>query len=198
MSFEFITNADTLTKVFWVCALTGTLFFALRTILMVIGSDLDADVDVDMDVHGIDGHMDMHSDAAFELISVNTVTAFIMMFGWAGLTAYVQFKQGYAVSMLIAVGAGMLTMFITASLFNMAKKLVSKGAVFKIEDTVGLNGSVYQHVPADGRGKVNVSMPGGILKELDAVSEDKVDIESFKTVKVVTTIDDRTISVRQV
>ncbi|MBZ0166951.1 MAG: hypothetical protein K8I00_09095 [Candidatus Omnitrophica bacterium] len=191
MSLEFFTNADMLTKVFWVCALTGTLFFALRTILMLAGSDLDADMD------GMDGGMDMHSDAAFELISVNTITAFVMMFGWAGLTAYVQFKMTHSVSLIIAVGAGTLTMFITAWLFNMAKKLVSKGAVFKIEDTVGLNGSVYQRVPANGRGKVNVSMPGGILKELDAVSEDKVDIESFKTVKVVSTVDDRTISVRQ-
>ncbi|MCA9394369.1 MAG: hypothetical protein KC900_09220 [Candidatus Omnitrophica bacterium] len=194
MSLEFFAEADVLTKVFWSCALGGTVFFTVRLILMLVGGDMDGSMD------GIDGDMDgdTHSDAAFELISVNTLTAFIMMFGWAGLTAYKQFGLSVMVSTVIAIVAGLATMWITAMLFRMAGKLVSKGAVFKIGDTIGLNASVYQRIPAEGRGKVNVSMPGGILKELEAMSEDKVDIESFKTVKVVKVIDDRTISVRQI
>lgn len=197
MSLEFFADADVLTKVFWSCALGGTVFFTVRLILMLVGGDMDSDMG------GADGDFDLdhggtHSDAAFELISVNTLTAFVMMFGWTGLTAYRQFSLSAAVATVIAVGAGILTMWITATLFRMAGKLVSKGAVFKIGDTVGLNASVYQRIPADGRGKVNVSMPGGILKELEAMSEDRVDIESFKTVKVVKVVDDRTISVRQI
>ncbi len=194
MSLEFFAEADAVTKVFWSCALGGTVFFTVRLILMLVGGDMDGDMD------GMDGDLDgdTHSDAAFEWISINTLTAFIMMFGWAGLTAYAQFGMTAIMSFGVALAAGMLSMWITAMLFRMARKLVSKGAVFKIADTVGLNASVYQRIPADGKGKVNVSMPGGILKELEAMSEDQVDIESFKTVKVVKVIDDRTISVRQI
>ncbi|MCA9403193.1 MAG: hypothetical protein KC897_05375 [Candidatus Omnitrophica bacterium] len=191
MGLEFLTNADSVTKVFWVCALGGTVFFTVRLILMIVGGDMDGDVDGDMDG-------DTHSDAAFEWISINTLTAFIMMFGWVGLTAYKQFELSVVQSFGLAFAAGLMSMWITAMLFRMAGKLVSKGAVFKISDTVGLNASVYQRIPAEGRGKVNVSLPGGILKELEAMSEDKIDIESFKTVKVVQVVDDRTISVRQI
>lgn len=191
MSFEFYTGADTLAKVFWIFALAGTIFFVLRTILIFIGADVEGDME------GIDADMDTHSDAAFDFISINTLTAFIMMFGWGGLTAYVQYKLSPTISILIGTVCGVATMFITAWIFASAKKLTSKGTVFKIEDTVGLNASVYQRIPASGTGKVNITLPGGILRELDAVSEDKVEIDSFKTVKVVNKIDNRTVSVRQ-
>lgn len=194
MSFDFITSADMLGKVFWCCAIGGTTFFMIRLVMMLIGNNFDMHVD---DVHsGI--HMDTHSDAAFQLFSINSMTAFLMMFGWGGLTAYVQYKLSPTFSILIAFIVGIAAMFTIALLFKLALRLVSKGEEFKIEDTVGLNASVYQRIPADGSGKVNVSLPGGILRELDAVSEEKVEIDSFKTVKVVKVIDTKTISVRKI
>lgn len=194
MNFDFIAATDMLGKVFWVCAIFGSLFFIVRIILMLLGNDFDSNID-DLD-HG--QHMSTHSDAAFQLISINSLTAFIMMFGWGGLAAYIQYSLGNALSIIIATGSGFIAMFIIALLFKLAAGLTSKGAQFNIEDTVGLNASVYQRIPATGSGKVNVSMPGGILKELDAVSEDKVQIDSFKPVKVVKIVDNKTISVRQI
>lgn len=191
MGFDFLTSADMLGKVFWYCAIGGTAFFMIRLVMMLIGHDFDS--------HGDGGiHMDTHSDAAFQLFSINSVTSFLMMFGWGGLTAYIQFKLGSTLSILIAIFVGIAAMFTIALIFKLAMRLVSKGEEFKIEDTVGLNASVYQRIPAEGSGKVNVSLPGGILKELDAISEEKVVIDSFKTVKVVKVIDNKTISVRKI
>lgn len=191
MGFDFITSTDMLGKVFWYCAIGGTVFFMIRLVMMMIGHDFDSPGD-----GGI--HMDTHSDAAFQLFSINSVTAFLMMFGWGGLTAYIQFKLGSTLSILIAIFVGIAAMFTIAIIFKLAMKLVSKGEEFKIEDTVGLNASVYQRIPAEGSGRVNVSLPGGILKELDAVSEDKSVIDSFKTVKIVKVIDNNTVSVRKI
>ncbi len=76
--------------------------------------------------------------------------------------------------------------------------MVSKGGTFSIKSTVGKKASVYQKIPADGKGRINYSLPGSNTRELDAVSEDKKDIESFKTVEIVNTIDNNTVSVREV
>ncbi|MGE0268237.1 MAG: hypothetical protein AB7S78_07265 [Candidatus Omnitrophota bacterium] len=194
MNLDFIASAEPLGKVFWCCAIGGTAFFIIRLVMMLIGHDFDAPIDgMDHDIH-----LDTHSDAAFQMFSINSVTAFLMMFGWGGLTAFVQFKLGPSLSIIIAFIVGVAAMFTIATLFKLAMGLVSKGEVFKIEETVGLNASVYQRIPADGVGKVNVSLPGGILRELDAVSEGKVEIESFKTVKVIKVVDNKTISVSKI
>ena len=127
MSLEFFAEADVLTKVFWSCALGGTVFFTVRLILMLVGGDMDGSMD------GIDGDMDgdTHSDAAFELISVNTLTAFIMMFGWAGLTAYKQFGLSVMVSTVIAI-------------------VKSHGGFVWIDSRVGAGTIVDVYLPASG------------------------------------------------
>ncbi|VAW16044.1 hypothetical protein MNBD_BACTEROID05-1102 [hydrothermal vent metagenome] len=190
MSFEFFNGADMLGKIFWLCASAGTLFFSLRIIMMVIGGDIDSDMDGDFDMDG--------TDHAFEVLSINSITAFIMMFGWSGLTAYVQYALGNFQSVIIAFIVGIISMLFVAWLFDMAKKLVDRGAVFKLESVVGLNAQVYQEIPEEGVGKINVTTDKGVLKELDAVSEDKVKISSFVQVKIVKLWDGRTVSVQKI
>ena len=190
MTFTFFTTADMLGKVFWLCAIAGTLFFSLRIVMMLVGGDIGDDIDAD-------GFSDS-SDVAFEVFSVNSITAFVMMFGWVGLTCHLQYNLGNAQSVIIAFMVGVIAMLITAYLFQLAGKLVDKGAVFKIQNAVGMNASVYQQIPADGRGKVNVTLSGGVLKELDAMAADKEEIASFQMVKVVEVIDNNTVSVRKI
>lgn len=195
MGLDFFDSADALGKIFYVFAIFGTVFFLIRTAMMFIGGD--GEMDLDMDGSG-DVDVGMDSDVAFQFFSLNSLTAFFMMFGWSGLTSYIQFELGAAISIVIAFVVGILAMLFVAWLFKMAMKLTSKGADFKISDTIGLTGSVYQQIPTEGLGKVNVSMPNGMLRELDSISEDKVAIESFKTVKVVRVVDTKTIAVRLV
>jgi hypothetical protein len=194
MSFEFYSSADMLGKVFWLCAICGTLFFCLRLIMMIVAGDI-SDTDGDID----DGsHMSDSSDAAFEILSIHTITALIMMFGWGGLTCYLQFGLGHVLSILTAAGVGIFAMAITAFIFKMASSLVSKGGVFRIHDTVGMNASVYQQIPAEGLGKIHISMPNGGTREMNAVSAEKNEIPSFQTVKIVEVVDNHTLSVRKI
>jgi hypothetical protein len=74
---------------FTVPALIGTLFFVVRLGLMLVGGgDWDVDADVDADIDGdIDGDFD-DSDHAFKVLSIQSITAFMMGFGWGGLGGF--------------------------------------------------------------------------------------------------------------
>jgi len=192
--------------VFWVCAVGGTTFFVLRVALMLFAGIGDLDAEMDGDVGDLDaGHDlgadgDVHSDmdgsnVAFKLLSLNAITGFFMMFGWVGLAGFRQYGWGSALSTLAGSVAGIITMFLTGLLFQQARRLVSSGANFKVSDTLNLEGSVYTRIPAQGRGKVNIVV-GDLTRELDAVSEDGVDIDSFVSVRVVRIVDGITVSVR--
>ena len=198
MNFDFFNNADMLAKSFWLCAIAGTLFFLLRVIMMLFTGDIDdtgdvGDVADTADTNGFDDS----SDAAFQIVSINSITAFIMMFGWSGLTAYVQYSLHPFMSMVIAFSAGTLVLLITAYLFHLALKLVSKGAQFSIEKTVGMVAKVYQQIPSNGTGRIQLTIPGDLMRELDAVSDKKEKIESFVPVKIVKVIDANTVSVKR-
>jgi len=68
---------------FGVPAVVGSVFFVLRTALMMIGGDLGHG-DFDADAGGADLH---HGDPgdAFKLLSIQSIAAFCMGFGWGGL-----------------------------------------------------------------------------------------------------------------
>lgn len=186
-----VQNGSPLETVFWICALASTLFFIVRVILLVIAGGMDLDVSA-----GHHGDIS-HPDSSFEMISLNTVTAFLMMFGWIGLACLKQFHMAAAASILIAILAGFLCMFTTAYFFKQAKRLASGGSSFSPAKTVGKKATVYQRIPAQGRGKITVSV-GDMTHEVDAVSATQEDIESFQTVEVIRVIDQMTVAVKKV
>ncbi|MFC2140525.1 hypothetical protein ACFLQ1_02255, partial [Candidatus Auribacterota bacterium] len=146
----------------------------------------------------VDGDFDVDSDVAFELISINSLTAFFMMFGWIGLSCYKQFSLNSALSILIATAAGICCMLITAFLFRVAKKLVSQGVKFNIADTVGKVASVYLKIPTQGKGKIQISINDGMTRELAAISKDHEEIDSFQSVEIVEVIDANTVAVKKI
>ena len=154
----------------------------------------DGDVHVDHGAHG-DVHAD--SDVAFELISINSLTAFFMMFGWIGLSCYKQFALNSALSIILATVTGIGCMLVTAFLFRAAKKLVSQGVKFNIYDTVGKVASVYLNIPLEGKGRIQISLDGGMTRELDAISKDHEEIGSFQNVEIVEIIDKNTVAVKK-
>ena len=202
MNGELLQNATPLEWFFWFCALAGTVFFVLRVILMLVGGAMESGMDADV---GADTHIEMShsahdgtvSDTHFEFISVNSITAFFMMFGWVGLTCYKQFLLNGGLSVVIGFLAGVGCMLITAYLFRLARKLVSKGSMFSVDQAVGQRGTVYQQIPADGRGKINVVL-NDTTREIEAVAEDQKEINSFQTIEVVRVVDQRTVAVRKI
>jgi len=208
MDTGFLKEASGTEMVFWAFALFGTVFFTLRVIAMAVGGlgsedadDVDID-DIDADaVDGADGQAPGHShhaeasNAAFKLLSIHSLTGFFMMFGWAGLAAYKQFGLPMFISFVVAGGVGLLTMYLTAYMFKMARQLTSRSAPFTAKDVVGRDATVYSRIEAGGRGKIQISFEG-LTRFLEAVSDDGKEIDSFKVVHVARAMDSRTVAVR--
>ena len=200
---DFFANSTPLENVFWFCALVGTLLFMVRFIMMMVtgggeGEGIDGG-GVDGDVGAVhDGGGVIDSDATFHVFSLHTIIAFVMMFGWAGLSAYRQFYLGAGLSVFVALITGLLFMFLTAYLLKKLRGLASPGATFDISQTIGMKANVYQRIPANGRGRIQISREGTNTLELDAVSETNEEIPSFKTVEIVKIIDDKTVAVKTV
>ncbi|MBU1099098.1 MAG: hypothetical protein KKA84_01750 [Bacteroidetes bacterium] len=198
---NFLQTGNGTEMIFWVTAILGTVFFFLRIVMMIVGGfgddvgsdpgDLASETG-DSNVHHVDD-----SDISFKLVSLNSITGFIMMFGWAGLASYIQFQLNGTISFLIAIIIGTLCMFLTAYLFKLALKLHSPGAHFDIHKSVGTVGEVYLKIPAKQIGKVKLTV-NDETRIVGAISEDKVDIDSFKTVKIISVIDTDKVSVKEI
>ncbi len=172
---------------FWGSALFGTLFFIIKTIFSftgIVSEECDHADDLD---HG--------SDEAFKVVSLHSLTGFLMMFGWVGLAARVQHGLMPTLSMAMAFTAGVLMMFVTAYLFKLATRLTSPGSTFHIENLIGKRGFVYQKIPADGAGKIQVTVET-ILREVRAVSDGNEAIASFTEIEIVRIINKTTVAVR--
>ncbi|MCB0334860.1 MAG: hypothetical protein KDD62_01100 [Bdellovibrionales bacterium] len=190
----FLDNATGTETTFWICALVGTSFFGLRVLLNIIGF---GGHDFDGAHHGVDAGSALDADASFSLISLNSIASYLAMFGWAGLACHVQFQFGVFISIVIAAGVGFFTMFVTAYLFHVIHKLTNTGESFEVEQSIGQVATVYQRIPADGSGVVQVAIHG-LMRELTAVSERQEAIESFTKVTVVRVIDSSTVVVNPV
>jgi hypothetical protein len=151
---------------------------------------------VDQDMGGpSDGAPDGASTADFKLISFYTVFAFLMMFGWAGLASYQQFNLSAALSMVIATCVGGLSMVLIAGLFRILTGFTSPGDTFSVADTVQKTGVVYQRIPSDGEGIIQITA-GGLLREVRSISASSDVIESGCEVIVTRVVKQGVVEVR--
>jgi len=178
--------------IFWITALFGTVFFLLKTLLSFTGL-----VSEEMDQSNVEPDaLDHGSDNAFKIVSVHSLTGFLMMFGWVGLACLVQYQFSPLFSVFGALIAGLFMMIVTAYIFKFSALLASPGSTFDTEDLVGRSANVYQKIPADGSGKIHIAVDG-TLREVNAVSDKKETIPSFTEVKVVKALNQSTVSVRR-
>jgi len=171
----------------------------LQTILLLVGfgSSGGADTDLDSDTSGLgeggsfDGGGDFdvggdtdfdvgHShgapaDTGFQLFTVRGFITFFTLFGWTGLVCY---QSGFptAACLIIAAGAGILGMAVTAYIMKSMMKLQSDGSL-KLSNAIGKTATVYIRVPASraDRGKVNLVVQERLI-EVNAVTDEPFDL----------------------
>jgi len=170
---------------FWFCALSGTVLFIIQFALTLLGA-ADHNELVD-DTSGADA-------GNFKWMSKQAITGFLMMFGWVALTCQKQFGLQGASTIAIAFAGGLVTVLITGWIFKTAKKFHSPGNVFKIEDTLGKEATVYQRIPAGGAGKISVTL-NDLTHEIDAITHEPLDLPSFTRVQIIKKADDKTVVV---
>ena len=175
--------------VFWAFAIVGTTLFLLRVVLMYAGIGDDGGMDADVMGHGTDHSMN--------LVSINSILAFAMLFGWTGLAGLNELELSIPLSVALALGVGFAGMVGTAYLFRSLMKMQSDGADFKMKDLVGQRTSVYERIPQGGVGRIQLNI-GGMIREVRAVSDVAATVESFQLVEVIDVVDSETVSVRPI
>jgi hypothetical protein len=180
--FKDLINQNTL---FWFCALLGSGMFIIQFLLTLLGN-------ID---HADSGDTELNT-IHFKWMSKQALTGFLMMFGWSALACQHQFSLPRSITLVIALVAGVVTAVINGFIFKMARKLHSPGSVFRLEDTVGKEATVYLRIPKGGVGKISISLHQ-ITHEVDAMAQNEEELPSFTPVRVVKKADDKTVIVIQ-
>lgn len=167
--YESLTILD---RTFLFCAVVGGTIFLIKFFLMMIGGDSDVDFDADSG----------DADDGLLWISTFSLAAFAMMFGMGGLTASRQFGAPGWGSTIIATICGILMIIILKKLMKKLMTLHSSGTA-DINNAVGVEGSVYLTIPAEGQGKVQLVIQG-TQKVMTAVSENGDEIKTGEIVTV--------------
>ncbi len=166
--------------VYFVCAVSATLLFLIRLALALFGGDGG---DLGDSAGGDAGH---HGDStgAFKLFSLLSILAFFMGAGWMGLAARVDWELSGPVSMLLALGFGVLLMLLASGLSMLVKRLGYEPKV-DLSRCVGAKGQVYLTIPAKGAGQGRVTVTlGGVQRTLSATSTGP-ELPAFSAVQVV-------------
>ncbi len=190
------------TMLFTIPALVGTGVFVLKMGLMALGgfgADVDADADVDVDV---DADVDADSDGsdstdAFKLLSIQSIAAFLMGFGWGGVSGIIGLDWGLPLSLLLGVGFGVALVWLLGLLMKAVYGLQSSGNI-RIGDAIGLQGTVYAQVPAKGQGKGQVRLVIENRARMYNAASDGESISTNTAVRVIRINDDNTLTVTSV
>ncbi|MEJ0032280.1 MAG: hypothetical protein WDO15_18790 [Bacteroidota bacterium] len=174
-------------KIFWALALPFTVIFVLQVILSFMGHDTADDIGEPDTAGGDHG-------AGFQFFTLKNFIGFFTIFGWAGI-AMIESGASAVTSIVVATLAGACMMFVMAGMFFMLMKAQHDGTM-KIEKAVGHTGEVYLTIQSKrgGMGKVQINVSGA-LRVLDALTDDDLDIQTGKIVKVSKIVNDNTLLV---
>ncbi|MBD5116428.1 MAG: NfeD-like protein [Ruminococcaceae bacterium] len=214
-------NLQLVEQILYCIAVPASLILIIQTVMMLLGlgdggeginpsdtSGLDMpDTDFDLSVDGdfsMDGDMDLSnhdisnpSDIAdFRLLSVQSVIAFLCIFGWSGITAIANGMPEWAALVLAAV-LGFAAMLLVAKIIQLSSKLAQNGT-FNVKNLLGESGTVYIPIPpkGNGSGKINISC-GERFLEFDAISEGNETLGTGVPVRVVDIVSGSTLVVEK-
>ncbi len=212
---------SSLSRFFYLFAIPSTVVLLLQSVLTLIGfgmgsdgdmdfGDGDADVeldfdgDIDIEPDGID--FDLDSDginefqnlagADFRFVTFRGIIAFATMFGWIG-AALAGTSLHLALTMILAILAGLGGMLIIALLFYGISKLQQSGNI-NYRLAIGKDANVYIPIPASkkGHGKVQLLLQERFI-EANAVTNDSTMIGTNELVRVVDLLDATTFVVER-
>lgn len=201
-------NLQLVEQILYCIAVPASLILIIQTVMMLLGLgeggeginpsdtsgldlpdgdfDLSADVDISADGADLSNHdISNPSDIAdFRLLSVQSVIAFLCIFGWSGITAIANGMPEWAALVLAAV-LGFAAMLLVAKIIQWSSKLAQNGT-FNMKNLLGESGTVYIPIPPKGKGsgKINISC-GERFLEFDAVSEEAEALGTGVPVRVV-------------
>jgi membrane protein implicated in regulation of membrane protease activity len=171
---------ESIWKIYYYLAIFATIVFVIKLALFaLVGGDAEVAADFNSEID---------TDCSFNFISIQSILAFFMGFGWMGYAALKQFEFGKWLSIAIAIVVGFIFMFMTAYLMFLVKKLEKK---VKKDKSTALNqvGKAYTKFEPQGSGQVEVEV-NGQLSVVNAKNDSDEEINSFEYVRVTKIVDD--------
>jgi hypothetical protein len=171
-------------KILWGIAIIFSILFIVQAIISAAGGETGhAEGDAD-DYVGDDAGI------GYQFFTIKNLIGFFTMFGWVGVAAY---KGGFsqATTIIAALVGGAVMMLIMAVLFRNVNRLRHSGTM-DIQNAMNQVGETYLFIPARraGTGKVHIKVQGA-LKELQALTDDTIDIPTGKMIKVTGILSDK-------
>jgi|GEM_PF-259641 len=167
---------------FTVLAICGTSVFLGRLVLLMFGHHAgDLHADVHLGGQGADQHAD--PGEAFKLLSLQSIAAMAMGFGWGGLAALKGSGLALPGSLLVAAACGAGMVWLLAVLLKALHDLHSSGNI-NIVDAVGREGDVYVSVPVAGQGEGQVRITIGTRQRIYNATSADVSIPTNGRVRV--------------
>lgn len=175
-------------KIFWVIALLFSLLFLIQAVLSFTTGDGD------LSAGDADDYIGDDEGIGYQFFTIKNMIAFFTIFGWAGI-ACIQGGFSKTATIVIALLSGSLMVAMMAFLFRSMSKLRQSGTL-QVKNAIGLIGETYLFIPSGraGFGKVHIKVQGS-LHELQAITDDELQIATGKLVKVVDVINDSTLVV---
>lgn len=162
-------------KIYFYIAVFATAFFALKLfIFSVTGGDSE--------VHS-DFTAETDSDISFNFLSIQSILAFLMGFGWMGYTCIRQIGiDTHLRTLLISFSVGVIFMCLNAFLMFFVRKLENN---VKADKNTALNhmGKAYTSFAPRSMGQVEIQISGKLTIE-NAMNATDDQINSFDAVRV--------------
>ena len=192
------TALSTLNQTLYIVAVFFSAVFAWQLVAALVGLGGSVEVGGGGDAGAGDAGPEVDDDAqqgsidAFKLLSIRSIIAFGMLFGWAGA---LYLESGYQVSgaLIYAVVWGSAGMVLVSYFFHTIRRLEETGNP-QLETCIGTEGEVYIDIPEHGAGQVRVTESGAV-SYVSARGRDGIAIPGKTTVLVLRTLDATTVEV---
>ncbi len=172
VSGDFLANAW---KIYYYLAWFATIFFVLKLIIfMFIGGDTEVSSDF---------NTEFETETSFDYLSLQSLLAFLMGFGWMGYAGLVQLGLSHIITFICAFAVGIVFMFVSAYLMFSVRKLEKN---IKKDKTTALNkqGKAYSNFEPNGQGQIEIEI-NGQLTIADAINIENEGIPSFAAIEVI-------------
>lgn len=195
-----------LNKGFVLSALAFTALFLWQIILIIFGMDAGGHdhagggggghggLDHDADSGGAHGNGHGAEAVTFTLVSVRSLTAFGMLFSWAG-ALYLAGGTSILLALIYSAVWGFAAMFAVSGVLYWLLRQQERGNA-SIWSAIGEEGSVYMNIPERGVGKVRV-MVSGAISFVNARSHDGNPLAAGAKVRVVGIVNDTMVEVQE-
>ena len=172
---ETQTTLTVMPQIFYNIAIFATIVFVIKlAIFSFFGGDTE--------VHA-DFNTEFDSDTSFDFISIQSLLAFLMGFGWMGYAGLVQFGWSNSVSILSAIGVGLFFMLGSAYLMFLVKKL-EKNVKKDKATAIGKIGKAYTNFAPNGNGQIEINI-NEQLTVVEAINTKAEEIKAFENIKVI-------------